>query len=111
MMRLQAYAWPGNVRELRNVLERAVIMEADEMLLSTHLPPELGEAAPTPQAAASGEFSLPPDGLSLDELERSLLCQAMERTQGNQSASARLLGISRYALRYRLEKHGLVEPR
>jgi two-component system response regulator AtoC len=113
LMRLQAYEWPGNVRELRNVLERAVIMEADEMLLGTHLPSELGlSGMTTPGALAqTGGFLLPPDGLDLEGLERSLLQQAMERTDGNQSASARLLGISRYALRYRLEKHGLSEPR
>ncbi len=113
LMRLQAYAWPGNVRELRNVLERAVIMEADDMLLGTHLPRDMGLQ---PSAAESNEavaepFSLPEGGIQLEVVERRLLQQAMERTNGNQSAAARLLGISRYALRYRLEKHGLVEPR
>jgi len=113
LMRLQAYEWPGNVRELRNVLERAVIMEADEMLLGTHLPAELGLSGmeATVPEPVTGSFVLPAEGVALDELELSMLRQAMERTQGNQSAAARLLGISRYALRYRLEKHGLLEPR
>ena len=113
LMRMQAYDWPGNVRELRNVLERAVIMEADEMLLGTHLPSELGFGGRVEQAVGGGggAFVLPVDGVDLEELERSLLLQAVERTSGNQSAAARLLGISRYALRYRLEKHGLTEPR
>ena len=112
LMRLQAYDWPGNVRELRNVLERAVIMEADEMLLGTHLPGNLGLSgmADSVAEAAGADFLLPRDGLDLDQLECSLLEQAMQRTSGNQSAAARLLGISRYALRYRLEKHGLSEP-
>jgi two-component system response regulator AtoC len=112
LMRLQAYDWPGNVRELRNVLERAVIMEADEMLLGTHLPRDLGlSGAPSSPGQASGAFRLPEEGIDLEALERSMLVQAMERTRGNQSAAARLLGISRYALRYRLEKYELVEPR
>ncbi len=113
MMRLQAYDWPGNVRELRNVLERAVIMEADEMLLGTHLPRELGLAGMAASVGEHGQgsFVLPAEGIDLDELERSLLRQAVDRTDGNQSAAARMLGISRYALRYRLEKHGLIEPR
>jgi two-component system, NtrC family, response regulator AtoC len=113
LMRLQAYEWPGNVRELRNVLERAVIMEADEMLLGTHLPSELGLSGMAEQVVSGGggAFVLPAAGIDLEEVERSLLLQAVERTGGNQSAAARLLGISRYALRYRLEKHGLTEPR
>jgi two-component system response regulator AtoC len=109
LMRLQAYAWPGNVRELRNVLERAVIMEADEMLLGTHLPRELGLERPVLSSAAAGAFVLPEGGIELEALERSALRQAMDRTGGNQSAAARLLGISRYALRYRLDKYGMLE--
>jgi two-component system response regulator AtoC len=111
LMRLQAYDWPGNVRELRNVLERAVIMEADEMLLGTHLPAELGLTGFASPSQGDSAFVLPEQGIDLEALERSMISQAMERTGGNQSAAARLLGISRYALRYRLEKHELVEPR
>ena len=113
LMRLQAYDWPGNVRELRNVLERAVIMEADDMLLGTHLPRELGLApsSDVPLLPAIDPFALPEGGVDLEDVERRLLQQAMDRTGGNQSAAARLLRISRYALRYRLEKYGLVERR
>jgi len=110
LMRLQAADWPGNVRELRNVLERAVIMEADEMLLGTHLPTELGLPAVS-LPPREDPFVLPAAGIALERLERSLLDQAMARTAGNQSAAARLLGISRFALRYRLEKHGLTTTR
>ncbi len=114
LMRLQAYEWPGNVRELRNVLERAVIMEADEMLLSTHLPLGIGLQGTGTSAVGAlaqlGTFLLPEQGIELEQLERSLLQQATARTRGNQSAAARLLGISRYALRYRLQKHGLLPP-
>ncbi|MFH1464149.1 MAG: sigma-54 dependent transcriptional regulator [Pseudomonadota bacterium] len=112
LARLEAADWPGNVRELRNILERAVIMEADELLLGQHLPSDLGLAGVDgrdPSRRGAGVI-LPPEGLNLERLERSLLTQAMERTEGNQSAAARLLGISRFALRYRLEKHHLAGP-
>ncbi len=103
--RLKAYAWPGNVRELRNVLERVVILEADEVVLASHLPPELRFPSDADEGALpETRFVLPEQGLDLETLERSLLDQAMARTGGNQSQAARLLGISRYALRYRLEK-------
>ncbi|MBN1336101.1 MAG: sigma-54-dependent Fis family transcriptional regulator [Deltaproteobacteria bacterium] len=103
--RLQAYAWPGNVRELRNVLERIVILEAEEVILVPHLPPELRFPSDADEETPiQTRFVLPEHGVDLEALERNLLEQAMARTGGNQSQAARLLGISRYALRYRLEK-------
>ncbi len=107
---MQAWHWPGNVRELRNVIERIVILEgAEEGVLSLeHLPPEIrygGHGA----TSAKAPFTLPVEGVDLEAVERSLLIQAMERTEGNQSAAARLLSISRYALRYRLEKYGMLK--
>jgi len=105
LRRLQAYAWPGNVRELRNVLERVVILEAEEVILASHLPPEMRFPSDSEEGAPTqARFVLPEQGIDIEELERSLLDQAMVRTGGNQSQAARLLGISRYALRYRLEK-------
>jgi DNA-binding NtrC family response regulator len=106
MGRLREYGWPGNVRELRNVIERIVILEAREVIEASHLPAEIryGRGA---TSAGSAPFVLPEEGVNLEEVERSLLVQAIERTDGNQSAAARLLGISRYALRYRLEKYEL----
>lgn len=103
--RLEAYAWPGNVRELRNVIERIVILDPHEVIDVDHLPPEVRYGGTT--AAAGTTFVLPENGVKLDQLERSLIQQALDRTAGNQSAAARLLGISRYALRYRMEKHNL----
>jgi len=107
--RLQAWHWPGNVRELRNVMERIVILEGADQTVVTleHLPPELRYGA-QPSSGGDVPFTLPADGVDLEAVERSLLGQAMARTEGNQSAAARLLHISRYALRYRLEKHGLL---
>ncbi len=110
--RLQNYSWPGNVRELRNVLERIIILEADDIIRTRHLPAEIrfGGDSALPQAGA-GFFVLPEEGVDLGEVEKSLIRQAMERAKGNQSEAARLLGITRYALRYRLVKFGIAASR
>jgi two-component system, NtrC family, response regulator AtoC len=108
--RLLRYAWPGNVRELRNVLERAFILASGNVLAPEHLPVELGEQ-PTIQASAtarSASVALPSEGLSLEEVERDLVRQAIEATEGNQVRAARLLGISRDALRNRMKKFGML---
>jgi DNA-binding NtrC family response regulator len=108
MALLQRYRWPGNVRELRNVIERITLLCPDEIVRTEHLPPEVrfsGAAA----AVEGCPFVLPEEGVDLEAVERGLLMQALARTSGNQSAAARLLGISRYALRYRMEKFQLAE--
>jgi len=108
MQMLQAYRWPGNVRELRNVIERAFILHAGaEELRPEHLTPELrgaAGAARRPERPAA----VPQDGLVLEDAERKLIQEALERSSGNQSRAARLLGISRDTLRYRLKKHNMV---
>ena len=102
---LANYPWPGNVRELRNLIERIVILDPHEVIEADHLPPEVRYSR---NASATGAtFVLPEDGCDLEQVEKSLIQQALDRTGGNQSAAARLLGITRYALRYRIEKHGL----
>jgi DNA-binding NtrC family response regulator len=109
------YSWPGNVRELRNVVERALILEDADLITTEYLPRDLlaqaGQAAPAasapPRAEGFGggrDFLLPPQGLSLEGLETSLVRQAIERSGGNQTRAAELLGISRDQLRYRLKK-------
>jgi DNA-binding NtrC family response regulator len=112
------YAWPGNVRELRNVIERALILEDDEVITPEYLPRDLAAEAGGAHAAsqgasgasgassALGSFTLPPGGLSLEELETALVRQAVARSGGNQTRAAELLGISRDQLRYRLKKMG-----
>ncbi len=110
MQLLQAYRWPGNVRELRNVIERAFILHAGaEELRPEHLPPELRGAASASAAARRPErhAAVPPDGLVLEDAERKLILEALDRASGNQSRAARLLGISRDTLRYRLKKHNM----
>jgi two-component system, NtrC family, response regulator AtoC len=104
---LGAYHWPGNVRELRNVIERAFILHADaDEVRPEHLPIELRKTAlhTKPERVVP---QVPEQGLVLDDVERKLINEAMERTSGNQSRAARLLGISRDTLRYRLKKHAI----
>ena len=98
-----AYAWPGNVRELRNAIERALILhpEATELRVE-HLPIEVTEPAPPPPPpSAEGH-------VTLSQTERRLFVEAMEEAHGNQTHAAKLLGISRDTLRYRLRKFGLL---
>jgi DNA-binding NtrC family response regulator len=102
------YHWPGNVRELRNVIERALILEDDDVITTRYVPRNMGTG---PNQTASGhdrfgahEFRLPPAGASLEQVEMSLVRQAIDRSGGNQTRAAELLGISRDQLRYRLKK-------
>lgn len=104
------YDWPGNVRELRNVIERAMILEDGDEISAKYLPRALSDDA-QPQLAASTDgsvhsshFRLPPKGVALEDVEMSLVRQAIERSDGNQTKAAELLGISRDQLRYRLKK-------
>ena len=97
------YSWQGNVRELRNMCERLSILLAGREIGLTNLPLETRTNASN---AAQG-FALPAQGINLDELERDLLVQALDRTQQNRTHAARLLGISRDALNYRLKKYAL----
>ena len=108
--RLLRYGWPGNVRELRNVLERAVILASGDVLTVEHLPPELVESTVGRADSTPGSLpvALPAEGLRLEEVERDLVRQALESTGGNQVRAARLLGISRDALRNRMKKFGLL---
>jgi len=104
------YEWPGNVRELRNVIERAMILEDEETITTKYLPRGLAGESPTRSetgvdgAKSAAQFRLPADGVSLDEVEMSLVSQAIERSGGNQTKAAELLDISRDQLRYRLKK-------
>ena len=104
---LEAYRWPGNVRELRNVLERALILEDTAELRPEHLPAELTAETVQPGGAATPAVRLPPDGLVLADVELELLHQALARTGRNVSQAAKLLGLTRDTLRYRMEKYGL----
>jgi DNA-binding NtrC family response regulator len=100
---LAGYAWPGNIRELRNVLERAFILCEGGRIEVEHLPPEL-LSQPSSRAEEPSLFKLPAQGISLAATERDFIRQALEMSGGNQVRAARLLGISRDVLRYRMKK-------
>jgi two-component system, NtrC family, response regulator AtoC len=98
---LKTYAWPGNVREIRNVVERAMLLAEGERL-------EVHDFGALKPVGSSGDpFDLPATGVDLEDLERSLVVQALRRSGGNQTKAAALLGINRDQIRYRIEKFGL----
>ncbi|HEY4122318.1 MAG TPA: sigma-54 dependent transcriptional regulator [Byssovorax sp.] len=113
---LERYAWPGNVRELRNVLDRAVVL-SDDVILVEHLPPKVvAERAPQDGGrAASGEPAAPAELVRLRgelvALERQRIVAALERCAGNQTQAAEILGISRRTLVARLGEYDLPRPR
>jgi DNA-binding NtrC family response regulator len=100
---LQTYGWPGNVRELRNVVERAMLLGEGPRLDARDF------AALKNGGSSSDGFDLPASGVNLEEVERSLVVQALKRSNGNQTKAAALLGINRDQIRYRIEKFGLAE--
>ncbi|MEW6275549.1 MAG: sigma-54 dependent transcriptional regulator [Bacillota bacterium] len=101
---LVRYHWPGNIRELQNVIERAAIICQGNEILPEHLPKEL---LATQKTTASSIINFPDQGISLDEVEKELILKALEKTGGNQTRAAQLLGITRSALLYRSQKYGL----
>jgi DNA-binding NtrC family response regulator len=103
MAALERYAWPGNARELRNVLERVLLLEESAVIQLDHLPPEISGSA----IHNGHPFVLPASGFDLESLERDVIAQALDRANGNKTGAARLLGLSRDTLRYRLEKYGI----
>jgi DNA-binding NtrC family response regulator len=117
--RIRKHVWPGNVRELRNAVEQAILSTPDDVIEEQNLgiastspinldvttrPLEADEAADM----ATGPEPLLPGPGTLDEVERSLIGRALEHSQGNVTRAAKILGISRDTLRYRIEKHKIV---
>jgi transcriptional regulator with PAS, ATPase and Fis domain len=97
---LEAQSWPGNARELRNVVERAMVLSREPVLSLDSL--QLEHASTPPLA-----YALPPGGVDLGSVERDLVKQALARASGNQTRAAKLLGLSRDQIRYRIEKYQL----
>ena len=103
---MRSYPWPGNVRELRNAIERAVLLTDGSRLVPADLPTEIRAYRPS-AAAASAAFRLPTSGIVIEDLEREMVVQALERARGNRTRAASLLGMNRDQIRYRIEKFGL----
>ncbi len=104
---LTSYEWPGNIRELRNLLERLVVLEGAEEIVPEHLPNWLTSSAGITTHSPEGRVSLPAQGISLDDLEKDLIVQALDRTNKNKTQAAKLLGLSYDAFRYQVKKLGL----
>lgn len=105
LKQLRIYSWPGNIRELRNLCERVSVLLPGKTLEPENLPKEFVSQLNPKQTHSIS--TLPEAGISLDALEADLIHQALTRTNGNRSKSARLLGISRDTLLYRIQKHAL----
>jgi two-component system, NtrC family, response regulator AtoC len=104
MRRLQTYGWPGNIRELRNAVERAMLLVEGTELTADQFP--VVSAA----ARLTEGVELPATGIDLEQLERSLVVQALERSGWNQTKAATMLGLNRDQIRYRIEKFKLERP-
>jgi DNA-binding NtrC family response regulator len=108
--RLYNYNWPGNVRELKNVIERCVVLAKTDLIEPEHLPQEICGGQTTlsfVERRKNARFILPENGISLEEVEKDLIKQALERTGKNQTKTAQLLKISYDTLRYQVKKYKL----
>ncbi|MCM0083572.1 sigma-54 dependent transcriptional regulator [Geomonas sp. Red32] len=103
---LVMYSWPGNVRELENTVERLLIMREGDVITAGELPEKFCESRPLAHAL----IRLPDEGYSLEQLEREVVVEALERNSWNQTAAARFLRIPRHTLIYRIEKFGIALP-
>lgn len=99
--------WPGNVRELKNLIERIVVLENTEEILPEHIPTWISRSTMSIERTSNGRFILPTAGISLEELEKDLILQALEKADYNKTQAAKLLNISYDSLRYQLKKFGI----
>jgi DNA-binding NtrC family response regulator len=104
---LVSYRWPGNVRELKNVIERIVVLESTETILPEHLPKEIISHPVFAAVCSNEKFILPEAGISLDDLEKDFIVQALDRANNNKTLAAKLLNISYDSLRYQIKKFKL----
>jgi DNA-binding NtrC family response regulator len=105
---LDRHAWPGNVRELRHLVTHAMVLRGRDARGPLDLTDALSALRdPALTRGRDGGFTLPPEGVSLEDIERGLVIQALARTGGNQTKAAALLSLHRDQMRYRIEKFGL----
>ena len=104
---LASYRWPGNIRELRNVIERIVVLENDEIVRPEHLSPEILHAGAGEARKTAAPPGIPDTGLSMEEMERNMIVRALEKAGRNKTLAAKLLGITYDSLRYQVKKFGL----
>ena len=102
------YSWPGNVRELKNLVERFVVLESAEIISHQHLPNWIfGHTMSNDHRPPENRLRLPETGISLEEVEKDLIQQALEKANHNKTLAAKLLNISYDSLRYQVKKYGL----
>ncbi|MBI5058137.1 MAG: sigma-54-dependent Fis family transcriptional regulator [Nitrospirae bacterium] len=104
---LLSYSWTGNVRELKNLFERFVVLENIDLILPEHLPHWITGPAKFQEQPAGGKFTLPESGLSIDDLEKDLIMQALEKSGNNKAQAAKLLNMTYDAFRSHLKKYGI----
>lgn len=102
-----SYRWPGNVRELKNMVRGLVVLQNARVIMPEHLPLELRGLAMPEEQGRDARFVLPTAGISLDDLEKDLILQALEGADHNKTRAAKLLRISYDSFRYQLKKFGL----
>jgi two-component system, NtrC family, response regulator AtoC len=104
--KILVYPWSGNIRELRNAVERIILLEKGDTVLGNHLS-FLAEKNGISEGKAQFKPVIPPQGIVLDEVEKEYILEALRIREGNKNQAAKLLGISRSALLYRIEKYGI----
>lgn len=104
---LTQHNWPGNVRELENVIENMIVLSRSDQIRAKDLPPQVRQ---TKSRVSSISLKLPDEGIDLEQVEKEILVQALERHHWNQTRAAGFLNISRKTLIYRMEKFGLAPP-
>ncbi len=104
---LISYSWPGNVRELKNLVERFVVLENIDVILPEHLPHWITGRTKTAEQPSGSKFILPDSGISIEEVEKDLILQALEKAENNRARAAKLLNMTYDAFRSHLKKYGI----